>query len=95
MADDDPPPTGDRATLGWALLFSVPIGVGVSVAAMRSTGRPPFAPIVAVPGVLSLVAVFVLVAVAARGGSPDAVYGPDDADTDPTDADAAPDRGKA
>lgn len=57
-----------RAVIGWALLFSVPVGVGVSTATMRMSGQGPFAPGVVAPGAVAAVAVFALVFAIGRGG---------------------------
>lgn len=58
----------DRATLGYALLFSLPVAVGVAGAMMRGTGGGPLAPLVAGPATVAAVAVFLLVVAGASGG---------------------------
>lgn len=62
----------NRAAIGYALLFSVPVGVGVAGAMMRTTGGGPLAPLVAASGTLAALAVFLFVVVAAAGGDPGA-----------------------
>lgn len=62
----------DLTVLWYALLFSVPVGVGISVGTMRMTGGGFLTPIVAVPGVVATVCIFALVVLAARGGTLDA-----------------------
>lgn len=57
----------DRAALGYALLFAVPVGVGVAGAMMRGTGGGPLSPLVAGPAAVAAVAVFLLVVAGARG----------------------------
>jgi hypothetical protein len=61
-----------REVVGWALLFSVPVGVGVAAATMRMSGEGPFAPSVVAPGVAAAVGVFALVYLVARDGEPPA-----------------------
>jgi len=57
----------DRTALGYALLFSVPVWVGVTVMMLKVTGgRPLF--LVLAPGFVLGGAVFALIAVATRGG---------------------------
>lgn len=57
----------DPTTVGYALLFSIPVGVGVSGATMRMTGGGALDPLVALPGAVTATAVFLFVLVAARG----------------------------
>ena len=57
-----------REVLGWALLFSVPVGVGVSMAVMRMSGGGLFEPLVALPGIVAAVVVFAFVALVGRDG---------------------------
>lgn len=57
-----------REVLGWALLFSAPVGVGVSLAVMRMSGGDLLDPLVALPGVVAAAAVFAFVALAGRDG---------------------------
>ena len=57
----------DRTALGYALLFSVPIWVGVTVMMLKVTGGRPLALVLA-PGLLLGGAVFALVVAAAYGG---------------------------
>jgi hypothetical protein len=59
-----------RARVGYALLFSVPVGVGVAAAMMRMTGGGPSRLVVFGPGVVAAAALFALVYVAARDASP-------------------------
>lgn len=69
----DPDQTGgettglDRTVIGYALLFSVPVWVGVTMMMLKVTGGRPLALVLA-PGVVLGVAVFALVAAAAYGG---------------------------
>jgi hypothetical protein len=60
-------PLDGRTRLGYALLFSAPVGVGVAAATMRVTGAGPSEPVVFGPGAAAAGAVFLLVAVASRG----------------------------
>ena len=60
----------DRTALGYALLFAVPVGVGVAGAMMRGTGGGPLAPVVVGPGAVAAVIVFLLVLVGASGAEP-------------------------
>ena len=55
-----------REVLGWALLFSLPMGVGIPLAVMRMSGAPLSAPIVFLPGVVAAAAVFAFVALVGR-----------------------------
>lgn len=81
VGDCDPPSRGestvtavadatpdDRTVLWYALLFSVPVGVGISAGTMRMTGGGFLTPIVAVPGVVATVCIFAFVVFAASGG---------------------------
>lgn len=71
VATSDPTVTGDHSTLvavGYALLFSVPVGVGVTVMMTRVTPGTLTDPLVVGPGLVLAVAVFLLVVVAARSG---------------------------
>lgn len=65
------PDDAPRAALGWAILFAVPVGVGVAAAVMRMTGAGPLDPVVALPGLLTAAGVFALVALASATGSPE------------------------
>jgi hypothetical protein len=58
-----------RELLGWALLFSVPVGVGVSMASMRMSRGALSDPIVVLPGVVAAAAVFALVVAVGRDGT--------------------------
>jgi hypothetical protein len=58
----------DRTALGYALLFSVPMAVGITVMMLKVVGGPLSTPLVFGPGLAVAVAVFTLVAVAATGG---------------------------
>lgn len=62
----------DRTALGYAVLFSVPVAVGVAGAMMRGTGGGPFAPLVVVPGAVAGLLVFLLVLAGAAGEAPGA-----------------------
>ncbi|SFR69005.1 hypothetical protein [Halogeometricum limi] len=58
----------DRTVLGYALLFSAPMALGITVMMLRVVGGPVSKPIVFAPGLVVALAVFLLVAVAASGG---------------------------
>jgi ABC-type uncharacterized transport system permease subunit len=58
--------------LGWALLFSVPVGVGVSLATARMSGRGFTDPLVAGAAVLFAAPLFVVVLTAASVNQGDA-----------------------
>ena len=58
----------DRTALGYALLFSVPMALGITVMMLKVVGGPLSRPLVFAPGVVVAAAVFALVAVAATGG---------------------------
>lgn len=60
-----------RTTLGYALLLSSPVAVGVWGGVMRGAGQGPFAPIVIAPGIVAAFGVFILVLAGATGGDPD------------------------
>jgi len=62
-----------REVLGWALLFSAPVGVGVSMAVMRMSGGALLDPAAALPGVVAAVVVIAFVALAGRDGSAEEV----------------------
>lgn len=62
----------DRTALGYAVLLSVPVGVGVAGAMMRGTGGGPFATMVVIPGAVATVVVFLLVVAGAAGEAPGA-----------------------
>jgi hypothetical protein len=70
-AHDDPAAAGgdgfDRTALGYALLFSVPVWVGVTMMMLKVTGGRPL-PLVLAPGLVIGGGVFALVALATRGG---------------------------
>lgn len=71
VAAADSTGTRDHSTLvvvGYALLFSVPVGVGVTVMMTRVTPGTLTDPLVVGPGLVLAVAVFLLVVVAARSG---------------------------
>jgi hypothetical protein len=57
----------DRAALGYALLFSVPVWIGITVMMLKVTGGRPLSLVIA-PGLVIGVCVFALVVVATRGG---------------------------
>jgi hypothetical protein len=71
-ADTDVPPRPgvDRTAVGYALLFGLPVGLGVSLAMLRSTGGGVFDPLVAVPGLVAGGALFLLVLAAASNRVP-------------------------
>ncbi|WP_136590531.1 hypothetical protein [Salinigranum halophilum] len=57
----------DRTALGYALLFSVPVWVGITVMMLKVTGGRPLALVLA-PGLVVGGAVFAFVVLATRGG---------------------------
>ncbi|ELZ85035.1 hypothetical protein C453_10655 [Haloferax elongans ATCC BAA-1513] len=57
-----------RTAVAYALLFSVPVGVGVTVMMTRVVPGSLTTPLVVGPGLLLGIAVFALVVVAARSG---------------------------
>jgi hypothetical protein len=57
----------DRTVLGYALLFSVPVFVGVTMMMLKVTGGSPLALVLA-PGLVIGVALFAFILVATRGG---------------------------
>ncbi|WP_276257327.1 hypothetical protein [Haloglomus litoreum] len=59
------PGTLDAEGLFWALLFSLPTGVGVALAAGRSVNAPPTVPLALTMGGVTFVVTFLLVAAAA------------------------------
>ncbi|WP_238993895.1 hypothetical protein [Halobellus captivus] len=59
------------AVLGYALLFSLPVGVGVAVMLLRVTGSRPNDAIVFAPSLALAAAVFLLVVAIGSGGSPE------------------------
>lgn len=65
----------------WALLFSLPTGVGVALAAGRSVNAPPTVPLALAMGGLTAVVTFVVVA-AAQATNPDPEAAAPDADPD-------------
>lgn len=60
-----------RSVVGYALLFSVPVGVGVAVMLLRVTARHPIDALVAGPSLALAVGVFLLVLAIGSGGPPD------------------------
>jgi hypothetical protein len=59
--------TLDRTALGYALLFSLPLCVGITVMMLKVTGGRPLALVLA-PGLVLGGGVFALVVLATRGG---------------------------
>ena len=45
----------------WSLFLSIPVGIGVSLAIMRSTGGNLTEPLVFVPGLLSFLFIFLII----------------------------------
>jgi hypothetical protein len=85
-SDDDPPGTGSsgersagtggteesrRAVLGYALLFSLPVGVGVAVMLLQVTRGRPTDALVFGPSLALAAAVFLLLLAVGAGGSPE------------------------
>ncbi len=61
----------NRTHLGYALLLSIPPGLGVTGFATHAIGEGPVAPMAIVAGVLVTVVVFALVVGGVAVGSPD------------------------
>lgn len=61
----------DRTELGYALLLSLPVGVGVSIGFLKATGQGLTDPLVVGAGAVAALAVFVLVVAGVAIGSPD------------------------
>jgi hypothetical protein len=57
----------DRTALGYALLFSVPVWIGVTMAMLKVTGGRPLSLVLA-PGLVLGGGVFAFVVLATRGG---------------------------
>lgn len=57
-----------RSELGYAVLLSVPVGVGVALAVYQTTGGFPGNPLALGGGLLTVVAIFALVALGVRSG---------------------------
>jgi hypothetical protein len=68
-AHDDPTTNDgfDRTALGYALLFSVPVWVGVTMMMLKVTGGRPLALTLA-PGLVIGAVIFVFILAATRGG---------------------------
>lgn len=58
----------DATDWGWAVFFAVPIGVGVTLAALKSTGRPLGDPLVFGTGLVAALSVFSIVVAAVATG---------------------------
>lgn len=72
LPDDVDPGNARRWTvLGYALVFSLPVCVGVAVMLLQVTGSRPVDPIVFGPSLALAAAVFVLVVAVGTGGSPE------------------------
>ena len=61
----------DRTEFGFAVLFSVPVGVGVSMGTLKAAGGGFTDPLVIGTGALAALAVFVFVVAGVAVGSPD------------------------
>ena len=61
----------DRSALGWALLLSVPPGLGVTSFATRVTEQGPIAPLPVAVGFATTVVLFGFVLLVLGTGSPD------------------------
>lgn len=88
-----------RSDLGYALLLSVPVGVGVAIAVYQTAGGFPANPLALGGGLATTVAVFALVVAGVRPGSdaperdaPDAQGGSVPADPSPPDRQTEDDR---
>ncbi|WP_224447772.1 hypothetical protein [Haloprofundus salilacus] len=60
-----------RTIVGYALLFSIPVGVGVAAGVSRATGEGLLAPSVALPGVVAAIGVCLFVFAVSYGGTPE------------------------
>ncbi len=60
-----------RVVVGYALLFSIPVGIGVAVMLLKVTAGWPTDPLVFGPSLLIAAAVFLLLVVVGGGGSPE------------------------
>lgn len=72
------------ADIGYALLFSLPVGGGVAVATLRATGGDASNPLVVGAGLATALAIFLLVVVAVAAGPDEG----DDAERDDAERDA-------
>lgn len=61
----------DRTELGYAVLLSLPVGVGVSMGFLKATGGELTDPLVVGAGVVAALAVFALAVLGVAVGSPD------------------------
>jgi hypothetical protein len=61
----------ERAALGYAVLFSVPVGVGVSMGVLRMAGGGLTNPVVAGAGTVAALVLFAFVVAILATGSPD------------------------
>lgn len=57
-----------RAELGFAVLLSLPVGVGVTLGMLRATGSTVFDPLVFGPGVVTTFALFSLIIISVDTG---------------------------
>ncbi|PSQ09494.1 hypothetical protein BRC98_05970 [Halobacteriales archaeon QS_7_68_65] len=61
----------ERSDLGYAVLFSVPVGVGVSMGVLRMAGGGLTNPVVAGAGTVAALVLFAFVVAMLATGSPD------------------------
>jgi len=61
----------ERAALGYAVLFSVPVGVGVSMGVLRMAGGGLTNPLVVGAGAVAALVLFAFVVAILATGSPD------------------------
>lgn len=61
----------ERAALGYAVLFSVPVGVGVSMGVLRMAGGGLTNPLVVGAGTVAALVLFAFVVAILATGSPD------------------------
>ena len=61
----------ERTDLGYAVLFSVPVGVGVSMGVLRMAGGGLTNPVVAGAGTVAALVLFAFVVAILATGSPD------------------------
>lgn len=61
----------DREGLAWAVLFGLPVGVGVALAAGKSVNAPPTVPLALGMGAVAGLAVFLVVVLALATNPPE------------------------
>jgi len=69
--DADPEPAMDREALAWALVFSVPVGVGITGFAVYVMNQGVLNPTAVAVGLATTLVLFSILAYGFSGGSPD------------------------